>query len=306
MAAWQDISPLAHIRSHPATAVVDGKIYVMGGGGPFFASLNSVEVFDPATGSWSPAAPMPTYRSGAVTAVIDGKIWVVGGGFLQENRKFKFLPTVEIYDPTKDGWETGPDMDQPHDYPACAELDGTIYIIAGHHPDATEGGPSTDPAFGYTERLAPGADRWERVADLPIPRFAPMGFTWNGKIHAIGGCRFVEEAGGIRDFDRIDIFDPATGKWSEPGFTMPWPAAAHGVARHGEWVYVLGGYSGPGIHDKAVKFHVETGESVDLPSLGAPRAAMGMAIVDDVLYAIGGWKENGKDVTDRVEALPLS
>ncbi|MDH5527333.1 MAG: hypothetical protein OEY97_08520 [Nitrospirota bacterium] len=305
MARWTDTAPLNHIRSHPATAVWDERIYVFGGGGPRFASLNTTEIYDPVTDRWDEAAPMPTLRSGAVTAVIDGKIWVIGGGFCKPDGKFRFLPTVEIYDPVRDEWSTGPDMTQPHDYPACAQLNGTIYIIAGHHPDATEGGPSSDPAFGYTERLVKGASAWEQVADLPIPRFAAMGFTWGGKIHAIGGCRYVAEVDGIRDFDRIDVFDPATGTWSTPDFTMPWPAAAHGVAHRGDTVYVVGGYSGPGIHDKAVQFSIANGSHKDLPSLDAPRAAMGMAIIDNRLYAVGGWKGDGREVTNRVEALDL-
>ena len=306
MQNWRDIAPLQHIRSHPATAVYNGKIYVFGGGGMQFTSLNSVEVYDPQADRWELATPMPTLRSGAMAAVIGDRIYVVGGGFRKDDGKFRFLPTTEIYHPATDSWESGPDMGQPHDYPSCAVLDDTIYIVAGHHPEATEGGPSSDPAFPYSERLTPGAKNWERIADLPVPRFAPMGFTYDGKIWSIGGCAYIESAGGIRDFDRIDRFDPNTGKWLEPPFAMPWSAAAHGVASHGNQVYVLGGYSGPGIHDKTVVFNADTGAHQDLAALGEPRAAMGVALLNDTLYAIGGWKGDGREVTNRVEALAVS
>lgn len=305
MHAWTDVAPLTHIRSHPATAVWNGKIYVFGGGGPRFASLNTVEVYDPRVDRWDAAAPMPTLRSGAVTAVIGGRIFVVGGGFRKDDGKFRFLPTTEIYDPASDTWAAGPDMLQPHDYPACAELDGAIYILGGHHPDATEGGPSEDPGFNFCERLAPGAGRWERLADMPTPRFAPMGVTWRGRVWAVGGCAYSPEAGGVRDFDRVEVYDPAGGAWTTPGFSMPWPAAAHGVARDGDTVYVIGGYSGPGIHARAVRFNADSGKAQDLPSLGEPRAAMGTCIVDGRLYAIGGWRGDGRQVTNRVEALTL-
>ncbi len=305
MSHWTDVAPLNHIRSHPATAVWNGKIYVFGGGGPRFASLNTVEVYDPQADRWDEATPMPTLRSGAVTAVIDDLIYVVGGGFRKDDGKFRFLPTTEIYDPATDSWSSGPDMLQPHDYPACATLDGTIYILGGHHPDATEGGPSEDPGFDFCERWTPGTDGWEQLADMPTPRFAPMGTTWNGSVWAIGGCAYNAEADGVRDFDRIETYHPATDSWSTPGFTMPWPAAAHGVAREGASIYVVGGYSGPGIHDKTVRFNAETGASEPLASLNAPRAAMGTVIVNNTLYAIGGWKGDGRAVTDRVEALAI-
>lgn len=305
MSSWTDTAPLNHIRSHPATAVWGGKLYVFGGGGTRFVSLNTVEVYDPRADRWDLATPMPTLRSGAMATVIGERIYVIGGGFRKEDGKFRFLPTVEVYDPARDTWDIGPDMAQPHDYPACAVVGETVYILGGHHPDATEGGPSSDPGFAYCERWTVGTARWERIADLPVPRFAPMGITWKGRPWAIGGCAFVESAGGVRDFDRIDVFDPETGTWTDPGFTMPWPAAAHGVTLHDGRVYVLGGYSGPSIHDKAVCFDPDSGASEDLPSLGEPRAAMGVAVLDGRLYAIGGWKGDGRAVTDRVEALEL-
>jgi len=285
---------------------VGGRLYVFGGGGPRFVSLNSVEVYDPKADRWEAAAPMPTLRSGAVAAVIDGRVWVVGGGFRKDDGKFRFLPTTEIYDPARDAWEAGPDMTQPHDYPAMALLDGAIYILGGHHPDATEGGPSSDPGFAYAERLPAGADRWEAIAPLPTPRFAPTGVVWGGRVWAMGGCAYLETAGGVRDFDRIERFDPATGAWDTAPFAMPWPAAAHASAQDGRTVYVIGGYSGPGIHDRTCAFDAETGQGRDLPPLGEPRAAMGAAILDGVLYAVGGWKGDGRAVTDRVERLTLA
>jgi len=305
MNAWNDVAPLNHIRSHPATASWGGRIYVFGGGGTRFASLNSVEVYDPRADRWELATPMPTLRSGAVPAVIGDKIYVVGGGFRKDDGKFRFLPTTEIYDPRTDSWQTGPDMTQPHDYPACAVLDDTIYILGGHHPDATEGGPSSDPGFNYCERLVPGGE-WQRIADMPTPRFAPMSATWEGRAWAMGGCAYSPEADGVRDFDVIESYDPATDTWGNPPFSMPWPAAAHGVAQDGEHLYIIGGYSGPGIHERAVSLNAASGASRDLPSLGEPRAAMGTVILDGKLYAIGGWKGDGRAVTDRVEALDLS
>jgi len=306
MSPWTDAAPLKHIRSHPATAAYGGRVYVFGGGGPRFASLSSVEVYDPKAGRWEEAAPMPSHRSGAVAAVMGERIWVIGGGFRKDDGKFRFLPTVEIYDPAADRWEAGPDMTAPHDYPALAVLDGAVYILGGHHPDATEGGPSSDPGFDYCERLPAGASAWEAVAPMPTPRFAPTGVVWDGTVWAIGGCAYREEAGGVRDFDRIERFDPATGAWDTPGFSMPWPAAAHASVQDGSTVYVLGGYSGPGIHDRTAWFDAATGEARELPRLGAPRAAMGAAIVDGTLYAVGGWKGDGRTVTDRVETLALA
>jgi N-acetylneuraminic acid mutarotase len=113
---WQIRSPLTIARSHPATAVYENKIYVFGGGGPAFKSLNAVEVYDPVRDKWSIEREMPTLRSGAMAVTLGNRIFVIGGGFKKPDGKFRFLPTTEIYNPRTGTWERGPDMLRPHDY----------------------------------------------------------------------------------------------------------------------------------------------------------------------------------------------
>ncbi|NIN24341.1 MAG: galactose oxidase, partial [Candidatus Aminicenantes bacterium] len=88
---WNHLPPLKVARSHPGIAQIDRRIYVIGGGGPGFHSLRSVEIYDPTLNQWEAGRDMPTARSGVATFEIDGKIYVVGGGFKQANGKFKFL-----------------------------------------------------------------------------------------------------------------------------------------------------------------------------------------------------------------------
>ena len=62
------------------TCVVDGKIYVIGGAGPVYQALGTVEVYDPATDIWTAKSEMPTARQGLSTSVVNGKIYAIGGG----------------------------------------------------------------------------------------------------------------------------------------------------------------------------------------------------------------------------------
>ena len=108
---WEVISQLPTGRSAFSAAVVDGKIYVIGGtlfenesSGPF--GLSTVEVYDPHNNSWKKVADMPTPRSNAGAAVVDGKIYIVGG-FAATDRRMestKILKVVEVYDPQTDTW----------------------------------------------------------------------------------------------------------------------------------------------------------------------------------------------------------
>ena len=89
---------MSSARYSLAAAVVDGKLYVMGG---FDVPnrLSSVEQYDPAKNAWEAVAPMSTARQGPAAAVVDGKLYVMGG----LNARTP-LSSVERYDPVRNEW----------------------------------------------------------------------------------------------------------------------------------------------------------------------------------------------------------
>lgn len=291
--SWDTKSPVTHVRSHCPPATYKNKIYVFGGGGPQFASLNSVYAFDPEENRWERKADMPTLRSGSVTALMGDRIYVMGGGFKQPNGQFKFLTTVEIYHPDTDSWESGPDLLMPHDYPACAVVNGQIYVLGGHHPDATKAGPKTDPGFAFCERLDPAAGRWEEVAPLGQPRFALAAAVMDDTLLTLGGVAFTPD--GFNNFSLVERYDAAANRWVlDERYTLPWPAAGLGACTlHGR-LYIFGGYSTDNIHNRAACFDPATEQWRRLPDIPAPRAAMGVATLNDTIYLIGGWADDGR------------
>ena len=291
--AWETLPELEVARSHPSVATHKDKVYIFGGGGPNFKSLNSTACYDPETNTWTELAAMPTLRSGTMAATIEDKIYVMGGGFRQEDGMFRFLTKVEIYHPDSDRWETGPDLLMPHDYPAVAVLDKTIYILGGHHPDATQGGPKTDPGFDFCERLDTTKDHWEEIEPLPTPRFALSASTLDGKILAMGGVAFRPE--GFNNFTTIESYDPTTGKWSSsPEVALPWAAAGLGSAKLGERLYIFGGYSDDDIHNRTAVYDQSSNEWQQTAAMPAPVAAMGVAVCKNAIYSIGGWADDGR------------
>lgn len=290
---WRVLPELDQPRSHTPTVVIDGKVYIFGGGGPQFASLDSTSVYDPTANQWHNLRPMPTRRSGTYGCVIGGKAYVIGGGFKQPNGEFKFLPTVEIYDPATDQWEKGADMIAPHDYPGGAVLGEYIYIFGGHHPDATKGGPKTDPGFDFCERLNLKTGRWEEIARLPTPRFALSAVTIDTKILAMGGVAFRPE--GFNNFTTIEEYDPTLDRWHvRSDFALPWPAAGQSNCVLRGDLYTFGGYSGDGIHARAARYDASAGRWLQLPDIPAPRAAAGIATHQSKVYLVGGWADDGR------------
>ena len=68
-------------RQYLATAVVNNKIYAIGGSGEIINTLNTLEVFDPTTNAWSTPATTGslTPREGLVAQAVNNKIYVIGG-----------------------------------------------------------------------------------------------------------------------------------------------------------------------------------------------------------------------------------
>lgn len=302
---WRQLTPMAQRRSHCATAVYGGRIYVFGGGADRFESLNGVMAYDPATDTWTPCRDMPTRRSGTVAATIGDHIYVMAGGFKQPNGRFRFLDIVEIYDPVADRWETGPSLLMPHDYPASAVTAGAIYVMGGHHPDATTSGPRTDPGLAFCERLPLGTGgAWEEIAPLNVPRFALSAAVLQGRLLALGGVAFRD--GAFDNFAVVERYNPEVQVWeTDEDLVLPWPAAGQGSCTVGERLFVFGGYSFDDIHPRSACYDPATGAWTQIDPMPSPRAAMGVSVIDRTIYLFGGWQDDGRTPTDTVVAYTV-
>lgn len=124
-------------RNSGAGAVIDGKLYVVGGRVVGGGNVTAAEVFDPATGEWTTLAPMPNAQGGIAAAVLDGRLHVFGGEFFGPDGGGVY-PESWAYDPESNSWSAIAEMPVPrHGLGAVAVGDG-IYVIAG----ATQAGGS--------------------------------------------------------------------------------------------------------------------------------------------------------------------
>lgn len=115
-----------------SAALPDGRIVVTGGyDRPFVdgntpRALNSVVIYDPATGLWTSASPMQGARARhAAVGLADGRILVLGGMGMNPTS------SVEVYDPRTDSWTALAPLAQPR-YDHSAVNDGAnIYVLGG-------------------------------------------------------------------------------------------------------------------------------------------------------------------------------
>ncbi|OGW55844.1 MAG: hypothetical protein A3D21_01050 [Nitrospirae bacterium RIFCSPHIGHO2_02_FULL_42_12] len=304
---WIKKSPLLKPRSHSAIAAYKEKIYVFGGGGEGFQSLKSTEIYDIERDVWYQGRDIPTTRSGAATALLNDKIYVMGGGLKLPDGQFEFFNIVEIYDPETDTWGRGTDMLMPHDFPASVVVNGCIYIIGGHHPDATKGGPLTDPGFSFCEVFNPDSGKWREIAPMPTSRFALASVVLDNKIVALGGGGLRGD--GFKNFDIVECYDPLNNTWSNAGFNLPWSAAGLGACTVNNKLYIVGGNSGEKIEDRFACYDPLTRKWIELEPLDEGRIVMG--IVQDgqdgkTIYIIGGRGGDGKTPVNKVETYRVS
>ncbi|MBI5755599.1 MAG: hypothetical protein HZA12_01620 [Nitrospirae bacterium] len=298
---WLKRSPMQAARSHFAATAHKGSVYVFGGGGTGFGSLNSTEIYDPKADVWSKGKEMPTTRSGAVAAVLNDKIYVIGGGLKLPDGRFEFFKTVEIYDPQTDTWSNGPDMLMPHDYPASVVLGGGIYVIGGHHPEATKGGPMTDPGFSFCEMFYPRDGLWKEIAPMPTARFALASAVLHNRILAMGGAGLRKD--GFKNFDVVESYDPALDKWIDAGFRLPYPAAGLGACVHNNRLFIIGGNSGGRIENRFACHDFDLNKWTGLEQMDEGRIVMGVVTIGDTLYIIGGRGPDGKTPVAHVLSL---
>ena len=72
--SWKTLSPMSFSREGESSAVINGKIYVIGGMG-----LTSVEIYDPSTDTWSSGTALPSIIDRGSAININNKIYLFGG-----------------------------------------------------------------------------------------------------------------------------------------------------------------------------------------------------------------------------------
>jgi N-acetylneuraminic acid mutarotase len=177
---WVAVAPISISRYILAVVSgADGRVYAIGGvdGGDARRTLNTGEVFSPATGTWTGIAPMATPRwYHAAATGPDGRVYVFGG-----MTGFTPLTSAEVYDPQTDRWAAiAPLPDSRYGHAAVTGSDGYIYVFGG----VVNNGGSGKSAVAYD----PSTDTWTSAPDLTVGRTqlaAAAGL--DGRPYATGG-----------------------------------------------------------------------------------------------------------------------
>jgi N-acetylneuraminic acid mutarotase len=102
---WTTKTDMPDRRAYHSASVVNGKIYVIGGGRDLNTSgISAVEAYDPVSDTWTTKTDMPTKRFFLSTSTVYDKIYAIGGSVKNQFYSLPWLgcSTVEAYDPALD------------------------------------------------------------------------------------------------------------------------------------------------------------------------------------------------------------
>jgi N-acetylneuraminic acid mutarotase len=289
--SWDPKTPMHVARSGLGVAVVNGKIYAIGGsnksgfspsipGSSVLGTEDNVdtnEEYDPTTYTWAFREPMPTPRNRFAIAVYENKIYCIGG-FTESG----CTGLNEVYDPATDTWETKTPMPTARVWLAANVVGDKIYCIGGY----AESGRTR-----LNEVYDPATDTW--TTETPSPKLTTAG----GCASAVFGNQIIV-VGGISDdlsHNLNQIYDTETDTWS---YGTPPPSSVDGgaaAATTGELaptqIYVLGAPSALKQGEEQTFVRIYDPQN-DTWTFGADvitrRYNFGVAVINDKIYVIGG------------------
>ena len=270
---WTTMEPMLTAKAVIRVAVVDEKIYAIGGSYDSFG----VEEYNPVTNTWTTKTPMSTSRIFFGMAVVENKIYTIGGD--SGNWIVGETPTNinEVYDPLTNTWETKVSMPTKRLGLSASVVDGKIYCIGGRR------GEPTYADVSVTEVYDPSTDTWTTMEPIPTPVSYHASAALDNRIYIIGGAVGVT---------LNQIYDLETDTWSN-GASLPIgvDSAAAGATTGvmaPKRIYVIGGKQNLDAVNLNQIYDPETDTWVAGTTMPTARFSLGVAVVNDSLYAIGG------------------
>ncbi len=221
-------APLAEV----AAAVVGEHLFVLGSGSKHTLAWNIHSGrWDP-VGSWM-ARPNPGDHQAA--EVWNDELVLIGGfGWESEGQ-------VQVFNPRRNTWRTGPPLPERLGSLAAAVVDGRLYAAGGIVSDTTSAHAWVLDSLGGT---------WRAIAPMPRPRNHAAAATDGERFYIFGGRGPGSGDHNVvaNGYDDVQIYDPRTAQWTvsdgSPGAPAPLPQARGGTGKavwlDGEF-WVIGG-----------------------------------------------------------------
>jgi len=278
--SWHAKADMPTPRGGFGCAVVNGKIYAIGGWGVSWLQTN--EEYDPATNTWATRANMPTARGNLTAGAVNNKIYAIGGA----NTNGYARPTNEEYDPVSNTWAGKASMPTGRSSLAGAVVNGKIYAIGGWNGSAR---------LQTNEEYDPVSNTWASKANMPTARNSMGVEAVNGKIYAIGGFN------GSTNLQTNEEYDPLANTWATKA-NMPTARCGFSGTICGK-IHIISGSPSIKTNEEYDPTTDTWATRVDIPT---GRQIAGCTSVNGKIYVIGGLDNLSNPISTNEEYLPGS
>ena len=303
---WATKTPMQQARAGLGVVAVDGKIYAIGGStasGSYrpdaFAGdfVGTNEEYDPETDTWTYREPMPTPRAHFAIAAYKNKIYCIGGavGFSVDERTgfYSYITSgvTEVYDTVTNTWVTKKSMPDDAMKIQAHVVNGKIYVMD----------------WSLTYVFDPENDSWSLKTRMPQPYpdydSSPVSAVLDNKIIVTFEFSTFNSSTGFESSEqKVLFYDTETDSWnggkSGPIGVVQGEAGATTGVQAPQKVYVLGLIVEallPTVVNQV--YDPNTNTWVTASSMAITRSDFGIAVVNDMVYVIGGYLRSSRHVT---------
>jgi M6 family metalloprotease-like protein len=304
---WRNSRSMTGARAmHATTILSDGRVLVVGGGGP-------PELYDPESSSWSQTGPISaSFVHPRSLPLDDGRVLVVGSS--------PFDPVnAEIYDPVSDSWSVTGQLAQDRLLHAAVALaDGRVLVVGGLWTD--QQGEWNNPRY-LAELFDPQTETWSAAGSIDewlvysgltlledgrvlltnyysMMIYSPVTNSWT-EIDPPTYDRYQHTAVRLRDgrvmviggqfTRRPEFFHPATGSWSSGSPMGEFRMMPTATVLDTGLVLVTGGTDRQGAGSRTVEIYDPSADTwIFLDPMATPRYGHSADLLPDGTVLVAG------------------
>jgi N-acetylneuraminic acid mutarotase len=181
--SWSEMTPIPTPVEGYASAVLDNKLYIIGGGTGTSTPNNAtdlVQIFDPETNQWTNGKPIPTgvYKAAACSTsgliatkriyVVGGSLRYDGGGLSVDTSAQTVTNLTQVYDAATGSWSLATSIPESRRSFSLINVNDALYAVGGVNGN------------GAIERYIPVEyDESLLITPSPTPTPTPDGYAAN-------------------------------------------------------------------------------------------------------------------------------
>jgi hypothetical protein len=277
---------LTNRLQHTATLLADGRVLIAGGitGSGGRISLDSTEIFDPASGNWIGSGSLNKARCQAASIRLpNGKVLLTGGRIATTT-----LSDAALFDPASGLWTIATPMNSPRYNHTMSLLPNGLILVTG-------GASSSSPSgVASTELYDPTDQTWTTNVSMSLPRTAHWAALMPSGRLMVGG--------GNSPFNSTEMYDQNEGAWSPTGLMISARGLHIATLLANGKVLVTGGFhqtAGP--LTSCELYNPTNGTWSSAASMASPRYYHTATLLPDGKVLVVGGRDTTNTVTGMVE-----